>query len=267
MSNKIIKILTIAGTRPEFIKLSETIKLLDKNFNQILVNTNQNFEYELNKIFFKDLNIRKPDYIFKNKSKTAIAKISDNFIIVEKIIKTEMPDAVLILGDTNSALVAYVAKRLKVPIFHIEAGNRCFDQRVPEEINRKIVDHLSDINLVYSDISRNYLIGENIPPQNIIKVGSPIMEIYKRNRLKINKSNILKKLDLKKSDYFIISFHREEHLDSPNKLKNFLDLLSCLEKNFKHKIIISTHFKLRDRINKSKFSMKSKKAMAILRPS
>ena len=154
------KILTVAGTRPEFIKLSETIKLIDKIYDHILINTNQNFEYELNKIFFKDLKIRKPDYTFETTNKNAIEKISDNFIKIEKIFKSEKPDAVLVLGDTNSGLVVYVAKRLKIPIFHIEGGNRCFDQRVPEEINRKIIDHLSDINLVYSDISRNYLIQE-----------------------------------------------------------------------------------------------------------
>tara|TARA_A100001015_G_C15033978_1_gene734884 strand:- start:2012 stop:3127 length:1116 start_codon:yes stop_codon:yes gene_type:complete len=246
MSKK--KILTVVGTRPEFIKLSETIKLIDKLYDHILVNTNQNFEYELNKIFFKDLKIRKPDYTFETKDKNAIEKISDNFIKIEKIIKAEKPDAMLILGDTNTGLVVYVAKRLKIPIFHIEAGNRCFDQRVPEEINRKVIDHLSDVNLVYSDISRSYLIQENFPPQNIIKVGSPIKEIFEKNKIKINKSNILKKLKLKKNDYFLISFHREEHLDKQKKLSDFIHLISHLDKNFKSKIIISTHYKLKDRL-------------------
>lgn len=262
---KKIKIMTVAGTRPEFIKLSETIKLIDKIYDQILVNTNQNFEYELNKIFFKELNIRKPDYTFNTVDKKAISKIGDNFIKIEKIIKTEKPDAFLVLGDTNSGLVVYVAKRLKIPIFHIEAGNRCFDQRVPEEINRKVIDHLSDINLVYSDISRNYLIRENFPPQNIIKIGSPMMEIFIKNKAKINLSKILRKLKLKKGDYFLISFHREEHLDTEHKMSQFMKLLLYLDNNFKSKIIVSTHFKLRDRINKRNNLIKSDK-IKLLKP-
>ena len=181
------KILTVAGTRPEFIKLSETIKAIDKYYNQIIVNTNQNFEYELNKIFFKELKIRKPDYSFETEKKIGIAKIADNFVRFENICIKEKPDAVLILGDTNTALIAYVAKRYKIPIFHIEAGNRCFDQRVPEEINRKIIDHISDVNLVYSDIARSYLLKENLDPSRVINVGSPILEIFNKNKLKINK--------------------------------------------------------------------------------
>jgi len=261
MQFKKTKIITVAGTRPEFIKLSETIKLLDKFYDHILVNTNQNFEYELNKIFFEDLDIRKPDFLFEDKKKNAIHKISNNFIKIEKIFKDEKPDGLLILGDTNSTLVAYVAKRLKIPIFHIEAGNRCFDYRVPEEINRKIVDHLSDVNLVYSDISRNYLIKENFSPDFVIKVGSPIKEVFEKNKNKIKRSKILQELKLKKKKYLLFSFHREENLDVVEKLNNFINLIKYLDKNYDHEIIISTHYKLRDRIkslDKSKISKKVK---------
>jgi len=258
VSNK-TKILTVAGTRPEFIKLSETIKALDKFYDQILVNTNQNFEYELNKIFFKELKIRKPDYSFDTGKKTGILKIADNFIQIEKICIKEQPDALLILGDTNTTLVAYVAKRYKIPIFHIEAGNRCFDQRVPEEINRKIVDHISDVNLVYSDIARSYLLKENLEPTRVINVGSPILEIVYKNKSNINKSKILNKLKLKKNKYFLISFHREENLNSEVILKNFIKLINFLDLKYKFKIIISTHYKLQDRLKKNNTIFKSKK--------
>ena len=193
--------------------MSEVIKKFDLFYNQVLINTNQNFEYELKKIFFKDLKLRKPDYTFKEiKNKSAISKISDNFVQFERICNIEKPDAVVVLGDTNSTLVVYVAKRLKIPIFHIEAGNRCFDQRVPEEVNRKVVDHLSDVNFVYSNLAKDYLIKENFNPDRVIKVGSPMKEIYNKNFSKILKSKILEKHKLKKNKYFLISFHREEHL-------------------------------------------------------
>ncbi len=258
--NKKLKIISILGTRPEFIKMSEVIKKLDMFYNHILINTNQNFEYELNKIFFKDLNIRRPDYNFeKIKKKTSITKISSNLVEFEKICKKENPDSIVVLGDTNSTLVVYVAKRLKIPIFHIEAGNRCFDERVPEEINRKIVDHLSDINFVYSDLAKNYLLKENFNPQKVVKVGSPMLEIYKRNLNKIKKSKVLKNLKLRKKKYFLISFHREEHLDNKKKLSSFLKLIDLLDNNYKLDIVISTHYKLRDRINDVKKNFKSNK--------
>jgi UDP-N-acetylglucosamine 2-epimerase (non-hydrolysing) len=259
MSLNKIKIFTVVGTRPELIKLSETIKAIDKFFVQVLINTNQNFEYELNKIFFEELKIRKPDYNFGNEKKKAIEKIADNFIKFEKICIEEKPNAILILGDTNSTLVTYVAKRYKIPIFHLEAGNRCFDQRVPEEINRKIVDHLSDINLVYSDIAKSYLLNEGLDPNKIIKVGSPILEVYEKNRIKINKSNILNKLKIKKKKYFLISFHREENLDVENKLKKFIEMLNFLNDNYKFDIIISSHYKLMDRLKTLNYKFNSKK--------
>tara|TARA_B100000035_G_C20762432_1_gene448923 strand:+ start:45 stop:653 length:609 start_codon:yes stop_codon:yes gene_type:complete len=200
---KKIKIISVLGTRPEFIKMSEVIKKFDTFYNHILLNTNQNFEYELNQIFFKDLQLRKPDYTLKEiKNKSAISKISDNFVQFEIICKKEKPDAVVVLGDTNSSLIVYVAKRLKIPIFHIEAGNRCFDQRVPEEINRKVVDHLSDVNFVYSDLAREYLIKENFSTDRVIKVGSPMKEIYNKNFSKIGKSQVLNKYKLKKKNIF-----------------------------------------------------------------
>ena len=258
--NKKLKIISILGTRPEFIKMSEVIKKLDIFYNHILINTNQNFEYELNKIFFKDLNIRRPDYNFeKIKEKTSITKISSNLVEFEKICKKENPDSIVVLGDTNSTLVVYVAKRLKIPIFHIEAGNRCFDERVPEEINRKIVDHLSDINFVYSDLAKNYLLKENFNPQKVVKVGSPMLEIYKRNLNKIKKSKVLKNFKLRKKKYFLISFHREEHLDNKKKLSSFFKLIDLLDNNYKLDIVISTHYKLRDRINDMKKNFKSNK--------
>ncbi len=258
--NKKLKIISILGTRPEFIKMSEVIKKLDIFYNHILINTNQNFEYELNKIFFEDLNIRRPDYNFeKIKEKTSITKISSNLVEFEKICKKENPDSIVVLGDTNSTLVVYVAKRLKIPIFHIEAGNRCFDERVPEEINRKIVDHLSDINFVYSDLAKNYLLKENFNPQKVVKVGSPMLEIYKRNLNKIKKSKVLKNFKLRKKKYFLISFHREEHLDNKKKLSSFFKLIDLLDNNYKLDIVISTHYKLRDRINDMKKNFKSNK--------
>ena len=195
----------------------------------------------------------------RQKKKIGIAKIADNFVRFENICIKEKPDAVLILGDTNTALIAYVAKRYKIPIFHIEAGNRCFDQRVPEEINRKIIDHISDVNLVYSDIARSYLLKENLDPSRVINVGSPILEIFNKNKLKINKSKILNSLKLKKKKYFLISFHREENLDNENKLKAFVKLVNFLEEKYNFNIIISTHYKLKDRLKKNKFFFKSKK--------
>ena len=260
MMTKKLKIISVLGTRPEFIKMSEVIKKFDKFYNHILLNTNQNFEYELNKIFFNDLKLRKPDYTFKEiKNKSAIAKISDNFVQFEYVCKKEKPDAVVVLGDTNSSLVVYVAKRFKIPIFHIEAGNRCFDQRVPEEVNRKVVDHLSDVNFVYSDLAREYLIKENFSPDRVVKVGSPMKEIFNKNFSKISKSQALNKHKLKKKKYFLISFHREEHLDNKNKLSLFIKLIKFLEENYDFDIIISTHFKLRHRLTESKIILKSKK--------
>ena len=233
------KILTLVGTRPEIIRLSEIIKKLDKNFNHILVHTNQNFDVKLKDVFFNNFKLKKPKYDFKIKETTVSKTIAQILIKTEEVIQKEKPDAFFVLGDTNSCLGAIVAKKYKIPIFHLEAGNRCFDQRVPEEINRKIVDHLSDINLVYSDIAKSYLLNEGLDPNKIIKVGSPILEVYEKNRIKINKSNILNKLKIKKKKYFLISFHREENLDVENKLKKFIEMLNFLNDNCKSLVTAS----------------------------
>jgi UDP-N-acetyl-L-fucosamine synthase len=239
---KKLKIITILGTRPEIIRLSRIIKLLDKQEEHKLIHTGQNYDYELNQIFFKDLGIKKPKYLLRvNKNKRPIENISIILTNVEKILIKEMPDAVIVLGDTNSCLSAYVAKRLKIPIFHIEAGNRCYDQRVPEEINRKIIDHISDINITYSERAKENLLRENISPDTIFKIGSPLYEVYQFYYKEINHSKILQKLSLEKKKYFLLSVHREENLDDKNNFDKFLDLLSYLEKRNKEKIIVSTH--------------------------
>ena len=245
---KQIKVMTVVGTRPEIIKLSEVIKELDVHSNHILVHTGQNFDYELNELFFKQLNVRSPDY-FLNAAKTNVLNTIANIISkLGNLISKIKPDAILFYGDTNSCLGVIAAKKNKIPIFHMEAGNRCFDQRVPEEINRKLVDHLSDINLPLSERARGYLISEGIKPETIIKIGSPMKEVLDVNMKKIAKSNVLKKEGLKKNKYFLISIHREENVDSD---KNFYSLLNAIEeiaKKYKIPIIISTHPRTKQRL-------------------
>ena len=235
------KILTVVGTRPELIRLSQIIKKFDICFKQVLVHTNQNYDRNLNDIFFKQLNIRRPDYLFKKKNKTSVDFISNSFQKIEKIILKEKPDIFFILGDTNSCLTAIVAKKYKIPIFHYEAGNRCFDQRVPEEINRKIIDHISDINLTYSDFAKQNLILEGIKQDKVIKVGSPLKEVFLSYEKDILKNKILKHLKVKARKYFLISYHREENVDNIEKLKKFILILNSLSKKYKLDIIISTH--------------------------
>ena len=244
------KLLTVVGTRPELIRLSEIIKLFDIKFNHRLVHTNQNYDKNLNDIFFNQLNIRKPDYILKNKYNTAVQFIAKTLDEIEKIIILEKPDVFFILGDTNSCLSALVAKKYKIPIFHYEAGNRCFDQRVPEEINRKVIDHISDINLTYSDYARQNLIKEGIQQDRIIKVGGPLKEVFLSNKIKIDKSQILKKLNLQENNYFLVSYHREENVDDEQKLKKFLFCLNQLSNKYKIKIIISTHPRTEKKLKK-----------------
>ena len=235
------KIMTIVGTRPEIIKLSRVIPLLDKYSNHILVNTVQNFDPELNEIFFKELEIRKPNY-FLDVSDENTSKVIANIITKsDEVIVNEKPDAILIYGDTNSCLSVISAKRHKIPIFHSEAGNRCFDQRVPEEINRKIVDHLSDINLPLTEHARRYLINEGLNPETVIKTGSPMKEVLDFYRDKIDNSSIVETLKLNKENYFIISAHRAENIDSKLNFKNFLDSLIALVNYYDKKIIVSTH--------------------------
>jgi len=236
-----LKIITILGTRPELIKMSRVITQFDLHTKHLLVHTGQNYDYELNKIFFDDLDIRKPDYFLESAGKNVaqtIAKVIEN---TDEILSIEQPDAVLFYGDTNSCLAVIAAKRRKIPIFHMEAGNRCFDQRVPEEINRKIVDHLSDINLVLTEHARYNLLAEGIKPDSIVKTGSHMREVLEFYLPKIMKSEILYKLNLTKGRYFIVSAHREENVDSVENLLEFLEMLNTVAEYYDLPVIVSTH--------------------------
>lgn len=241
--------MTIVGTRPEIIKLSLIIKQLDQHMDQILVHTGQNYDYELNEIFFEDLEIRKPDYFLDAAGDNAAQTIGNIIIKADQLMSETKPDAILLYGDTNSCLSVISAKRRKIPIFHMEAGNRCFDQRVPEEINRKIVDHLSDINMVHSEHARRYLLSEGLPAQRIIKTGSPMREVLDHFKGKIEKSQILQKLGLKKKDYFIVSIHREENLDYKENFEALLNSLYAMAITYGKRIIVSTHPRTRKKID------------------
>jgi UDP-N-acetylglucosamine 2-epimerase (non-hydrolysing) len=243
--------MTIVGTRPEIIRLSAVIAKLEESnaVEHILVHTGQNYDYELNEVFFNDFDLRKPDYFLNAAGSGASETIGKIIIAIDTVFEKENPEAVLILGDTNSCLCAIPAKKRKIPIFHMEAGNRCFDQRVPEETNRKIVDHTADINLTYSDIAREYLLKEGLPADRIIKTGSPMFEVINKKLFDIDSSKILDKLNLVKGEYFVISAHREENISSD---KNFLDLVNTLNsiaEFYKLPIIVSTHPRTRNRIN------------------
>lgn len=252
---KKLKVLTIIGTRPEIIRLSETIKKLDVYFDHKLVHTGQNWDYELNDVFFKDFNLRKPDYCLDCAGSDLGETIGNVISKSYKILKKESPDAILILGDTNSSLSAISAKRLKIPIFHMEAGNRCFDQNVPEEINRRIVDHISDVNLAYTEHARRYLLSEGIRKDHVFVTGSPMTEILQKNIKKINGSKVLKDLNLKKGKYILVSAHREENIDNDS---NFLSLMSALNKvaeKYKVPLVYSTHPRSWKRIEEKKFKL------------
>lgn len=263
---KKLKIITLIGTRPEIIRLSRVIAKLDIFCDHIIVHTGQNHDYELNQIFFKDLRIRKPDYFLDIASKSISPSNSIGNLIIsfDKLLNKINPNALLVLGDTNSSLAVIPAKKRKIPIFHMEAGNRCFDQRVPEEINRKIVDHIADINLTYSNISRNYLIAEGLPPERVIKTGSPMKEVINHNFQDINNSKILDKLNLDCDNYFVISAHREENIDNPINFKKFMYLLNFLGKKYNLPIIVSAHPRTKDKIDKSKLKMHKK--VLLLKP-
>jgi|TARA_B110000037_G_C17115060_1_gene503408 UDP-N-acetylglucosamine 2-epimerase len=261
-----MKILTIVGTRPEIIKMSLTIKELDKNFTNILVNTNQNFTYELSKIFFEDLKIRKPDYQIEVRSNTHYETISKTIKECGKIIEKENPECLVILGDTNSCYSALAAKKLGVPIFHLEAGNRCFDENVPEEINRRIIDHTSEINLVYTEHARQNLIREGIHPQTIIKTGSPMYEVLNYYKNKINASKVLKKYKLVKNKYVVVSIHRNENLDIKNNFFNVFECIEMVSKNYNGKIVVSTHPGLLARLKKHKKLINFNKIVNSLKP-
>ena len=246
-----INVLTLIGTRPEIIRLSRVIHKLDKYPNHLLVHTGQNYDYELNEIFFNDLDIRKPDIFLEAAGKNAAETIGNVIKYIDGVFDEHNPDALLILGDTNSSLAAIPAKRRKIPIFHMEAGNRCFDYRVPEEINRKIVDHISDINLTYSDIARDYLISENFPPDQIIKTGSPMKEVLDFYSSKIKSSKILKEIKLKSNDYFLCSFHREENVDDPKNLQKIINIMNSITEKYSKTIIVSTHPRTQARLEKA----------------
>ncbi len=250
MSSK-MKIMTIVGTRPEIIRLSRTIAVLDQTANHVLVHTGQNYDYELNQIFFDDLEIRKPDYFLNAAGQTAAETIGQVIIKIDALLVQEKPEAILILGDTNSSLAAISAKRRKIPIFHMEAGNRCFDQRVPEETNRRIVDHIADINLTYSSIAREYLLREGLLPDRVIKTGSPMFEVLEYYRFGIEASQVLNQLNLKDQDYFVVSAHREENVDSETNLKHLHQSLNVIAEQFGKRIIVSTHPRTQQRITAS----------------
>jgi UDP-N-acetylglucosamine 2-epimerase (non-hydrolysing) len=247
---KKLKVMTVVGTRPEIIRLSQIIKKLDSSeaIHHIFVHTGQNYDYELNEVFFKDLELRKPDYFINAATGNAIETIGNILIKIDPILEREKPNAFLVLGDTNSCLSAIAAKRRKIPVFHYEAGNRCFDERVPEEINRRIVDHIADINLTYSSISREYLIREGFPPDRVIKIGSPMYEVIYANMHKIKKSDVLERLGLEKERYFLVSCHREENVDDNKKFFEFVDIMNTLAGVYNLPIIISTHPRTRKRM-------------------
>ena len=257
MNKKNIKVITIVGTRPEIIKLSEVMKELDKFVDHKIIHTGQNYDYELNEVFFEDLSIRKPDIFLEAIKGSPSETIGDIIAKADKVLDQEKPDAVLIYGDTNSCLSVIPAKKRKIPIFHMEAGNRCFDQRVPEEVNRKIVDHLSDINLPLSDHARDYLISEGIKPETIIKTGSPMTEVLNQNMDKILSSNILEKEKLEIGKYILMSIHREENVDSEENFNDLLESIDGLSDTFNLPIIISTHPRTRIKLDELNYVNKN----------
>ncbi|MCB5954628.1 non-hydrolyzing UDP-N-acetylglucosamine 2-epimerase [Enterococcus sp. CWB-B31] len=249
---KKLKVMTVVGTRPEIIRLSAVIKKLDASeaIEHVLVHTGQNYDYELNEVFFEDFNLKKPDYFLNAATGTAVETVGNIFIKIDPVLEEVQPDAFLVLGDTNSCLAAIAAKRRHIPIFHMEAGNRCFDQRVPEETNRKIVDHTADINLTYSDIAREYLLREGLPADRIIKTGSPMFEVLNSRKEEIEQSNILKQLSLKKGEYFVVSAHREENISSEENFMDLVDSLNSIAEVYGLPIIISTHPRTMNMIEK-----------------
>lgn len=238
---KKLKVITVVGTRPEIIRLSRVMAKLDEYCEQIIVHTGQNYDYELNEIFFQDLEVRKPDHFLNAAGGNAAETIGKIIIAVDAVLEQEQPDAILILGDTNSCLSAIPAKRRKIPIFHMEAGNRCFDQRVPEETNRKIVDHTADINLTYSDIAREYLLREGLLPDRIIKTGSPMYEVLHHYKARIDASDAVERLGLTEGEYFVVSAHREENIDSPANFAKLVDALNQVAETYNLPVIVSTH--------------------------
>ena len=253
-----LKVMTVVGTRPEIIRLSRVMAALDRSeaIDHILVHTGQNYDYELNQIFFDDLGIRKPDFFLDAAGQTATETIGQILIKIDPLLASEAPDAFMVLGDTNSCLCAIPAKKRHIPIFHMEAGNRCFDQRVPEETNRKIVDHISDINLTYSDIAREYLLREGLPADRIIKTGSPMFEVLHHYLPEINASTILEQLQLEENKYFVVSAHREENISSEKNFKGLMESLNLIAEQYGFPIIVSTHPRTRNMIDSKKIAMR-----------
>ncbi|MES2651649.1 MAG: UDP-N-acetylglucosamine 2-epimerase (non-hydrolyzing) [Bacteroidota bacterium] len=253
-----LKVMTVVGTRPEIIRLARVMAALDHSdaIEHLIVHTGQNYDYELNQVFFDDLAIRKPDFFLNAAGATATETIGQILIKIDPLLETEKPDAFLVLGDTNSCLCAIPAKKRHIPIFHMEAGNRCFDQRVPEETNRKIVDHISDVNLTYSDIAREYLLREGLPADRIIKTGSPMFEVLNHYLPSIQNSNVLERLDLKPYKYFVVSSHREENISSEQNFTALMESLNLIAEKYKYPIIVSTHPRTRNMIEKKKIEMR-----------
>lgn len=249
-----LRVMTIVGTRPEIIRLSRVITRLDACCEHVLVHTGQNFDYELNEVFFKDLGIRRPDAFLEAAGKTAAETIGQVIIGTDQALQAHQPECLLVLGDTNSCLAVVAAKRRKIPIFHMEAGNRCFDFRVPEEINRRIVDHTSDINLTYSEIARNYLLREGLPPDQVIKTGSPMREVLEHYRPDIEASGILHSLGLTAQSYFVVSSHREENVDKPENLQRLFEVLNTIAETYGEPVIVSTHPRTRKQMESSGLS-------------
>lgn len=247
---KKLKVMTVVGTRPEIIRLSDVINKLEESnaIEHTLVHTGQNYDYELNEVFFKDFNLKKPDFFLNAATGTAVETIGNVLVKIDPIMDEVKPDAFLVLGDTNSCLCAIAAKRKQIPIFHMEAGNRCFDQRVPEETNRKIVDHTADINLTYSDIAREYLLKEGLPADRVIKTGSPMYEVLNSRKADIEKSDVLDKLDLEEEQYFVVSAHREENINSEINFADLVDSLNSIAKKYELPVIVSTHPRTRNMI-------------------
>ena len=245
---KKLKLMTVVGTRPEIIRLSRVMSACDQYFDHVLVHTGQNYDYELNEIFFTDLGIRKPDHFLNAAGATGAETIGNVIIAVDKVLEEVQPEALLVLGDTNSCMAVIPAKRRKIPTFHMEAGNRCFDMRVPEEINRRIVDHTADINLTYSTIARDYLLAEGLPADQVIKTGSPMFEVLHHYKTKIEASDVLERLGLKEHQYFIVSAHREENINSDQNFLDLVEMLNAVAEKYQYPVIVSTHPRTRKRI-------------------
>lgn len=263
---KKLKVMTVVGTRPEIIRLAAVIKKLEESqaIEHIIVHTGQNYDYELNEVFFKDFNLRKPDYFLNAATGTAIETVGNILIKVDPILEEVKPDAFLVLGDTNSCLCAIAAKKRKIPIFHMEAGNRCFDQRVPEETNRKIVDHISDVNMTYSDIAREYLLREGLSADRIIKTGSPMYEVIHSKLKDIESSNILNELNLVENKYFVVSAHREENIGSEENFLNLVETLNEVAEKYNYPVIVSTHPRTRNKIKE--LGIKFHEKVELLKP-